>query len=448
VILVSSQNENRKFRHSIQENFEMAIDPNNPSSSDNLRPATVPPLLPKSEPPVADVLSQLPHPNSSPVREFLAIVLSVCLGLFLADAFISLADDSIALVFRVHILMSLRLFIGFFAVLVALAVYVLMAFTPAIPKGLFVPLALSYLLIQLVGFPVIFLFAGHLAEINLLWSLIQVAIALWFLRLARGGIKFGWPLVPREKLGGRLFSWGNLIGFTLANLLGLLPAVMIYMFLSTAGLVDHFTDGFMTLHRGGFTVEVRKYVRADGKTIQLFPMSHVAEGDFYQRISQTFPTNSIILMEGVTDKRHLLKQKISYQRMARAMGLAEQHEKFDPTRGQIVMADVDVDQFTTSTLDLLNLIILIHAEGVNVGTIQRLTQYSTAPDFQERLFDDLLRKRNQHLLEQIQSHLPETEHIIVPWGVAHMPGIAKEIQKAGFHLEETARYEVIRFHRN
>ena len=33
----------------------------------------------------------------------------------------------------------------------------------------------------------------------------------------------------------------------------------------------------------------------------------------------------------------------------------------------------------------------------------------------------------------------------MPWGVAHMPGIAKEIQKAGFRLEETKEYVVIRF---
>jgi len=34
---------------------------------------------------------------------------------------------------------------------------------------------------------------------------------------------------------------------------------------------------------------------------------------------------------------------------------------------------------------------------------------------------------------------------MVPWGVAHMPGIAKEIQKLGFHLDETHDYMVIRF---
>jgi len=73
-------------------------------------------------------------------------------------------------------------------------------------------------------------------------------------------------------------------------------------------------------------------------------------------------------------------------------------------------------------------------------------QYSTTPDFQEQLLADLLQKRNQHLLEEIQTYLPQSEHLIVPWGVAHMPGIARQIQKSGFKLAETREYEVIRFH--
>ena len=131
--------------------------------------------------------------------------------------------------------------------------------------------------------------------------------------------------------------------------------------------------------------------------------------------------------------------------MAHTLGLAEQHEKFEPTRGEMVMADIDVAQFTTNTLDLLNLVILIHSGNLDVGTLQKLMKFSVAPTFLNELFDDLLRKRNRHLLEQIQNHLPETEHLIVPWGVAHMPGIAKEIQKSGFRLAETREYVVIRF---
>ena len=112
-------------------------------------------------------------------------------------------------------------------------------------------------------------------------------------------------------------------------------------------------------------MQTRKYVRDDGKTIHLFPMAHVAEADFYQKISQTFPTNSLILMEGVTDEKNLLTNKISYDRMAKTLGLAEQHEKFAPTRGEMVDADVDVSQFSTNTLTLLNLVMLVHAQGLN-----------------------------------------------------------------------------------
>ena len=91
------------------------------------------------------------------------------------------------------------------------------------------------------------------------------------------------------------------------------------------------------------------------------------------------------------------------------------------------------------------MVMLIHARGVNAETMLKLMSFSPPPHSEEQLLDDLLRKRNRHLLEELQARLPETDHIIVPWGVAHMPGIAAEIQKAGFRLDETQEYVVIRF---
>jgi len=401
----------------------------------------IPPVIPIPPP-----LSPPPTRQASPLRQWLAILLSLCLGLFLADAVISFVDASMGLLGGGHALMGVRMGVCLFAILLAVVVYGLMALTPAIPKRLFVPLALFYLVAELLMVPLFLFCPGHLQQIDWVFSLAQVLLGLWLLGQAQGGFKFSWRLVPLDRLGARRFSWRNLIGFVLANVFGLVPAVMIYLFLCTAGAVNHFSEGFMTLRPGGFMVQVRKYVRPDGKTIQLFPMSHVAESDFYQNIAQTFPTNSIILMEGVTDEKHLLKNKINYQRMARKLGLAEQHEEFAPTRGVMVPADIDVDQFTTNTLDVLNLVILIHTRGADAGTFQKLMQYSTTPDFQEQLLADLLQKRNQHLLEEIQTYLPQSEHLIVPWGVAHMPGIARQIQQSGFKLAETREYEVIRFH--
>ncbi len=106
---------------------------------------------------------------------------------------------------------------------------------------------------------------------------------------------------------------------------------------------------------------------------------------------------------------------------------------------------MDVEQFTTNTIDFLNLVTLIHSKGLNAENMLKMTQFSPPPHFEEQLFEDILKKRNRHVLDEIQSRLFESENIIVPWGVAHNPGIAKEIQKSGFRLLETREYVVIRF---
>ena len=387
-----------------------------------------------------------PKPQPAPLRELLAVLLSLCLGLFLADAVISLVDDSLILFFGLHLLAGIRGMVCLFSILIAIVIYGLMGLAPMIPKRLFLPVTLFNPVAPLIFVPITIFFYGHLQVFAWGVSCGQVILGVWILYRVQGGLKFRWPLVATHQLAARRFSWRNLSVFLLANVFVLPAVVMVYLFLCTAVAVDHFSEGFMSLRPAGFSVQVRKYVRADGKTIQLFPMSHVAEADFYRKISQTFPTNSIILMEGVTDEKNLLTNKISYKRMAKSLGLAEQHEKFEPTRGELVMADVDVGQFTRNTIDFLNLVIAAHTQDLNIGMILKLLQYSPPPHFEEQLFDDLLLKRNQHLLGEIHSHLSQTDNLMVPWGVAHMPGIAREIQKSGFHLDGTQDYMVIRFH--
>ena len=231
----------------------------------------------------------------------------------------------------------------------------------------------------------------------------------------------------------------------LASLFVALPAAVIYLAVCASLAVDHFSEGFLALHPGGIAVRMREFVRHDGKKVRLIPMMHVGEADFYQKISQSFPTNSIILMEGVTDDRNLLTNKLSYKRMAGSLGLTEQQEEFAPIRGEIVHADVDIAQFSTNTIAFLNLIMLLHSKGVNAETVLKLLEYSPPPHFEEQLIEDLLRKRNRHLVEEIQTRLAESANLMVPWGAAHMPGIAEGILAAGFHLSASREYTVIRF---
>ena len=336
----------------------------------------------------------------------------------------------------------------FIAMLAAVLVYGLMGLTPVIPKRVFLPVTLFYVAGLLVSLLILIYTFDRAPQGDWVLSLCQVLLVMGLVWWLQGGVKFRWPIIEDKHLGDRSFSWGNLSVFVLVNVFVLLPAVIVSVFFLAALAVDHYSEGFMALRPNGFSVQVRKYVRNDGKTIELFPMAHVADARFYQKVSQTFPTNSIILMEGVTDDRNLLTNKISYRRMAKSLGLSEQRQEFVPKRGEMVDADVDVDQFSKDTIDFLNLVMLVHAKGMTPANVQTLMQYSPPPHLQDEFINDLVHKRNQRVLEEIRLELPETDNLMVPWGVAHMPGIARAIQKSGFRLSETQEYMVIQFRKN
>ncbi|HTV43648.1 MAG TPA: hypothetical protein VMF08_23995 [Candidatus Sulfotelmatobacter sp.] len=313
------------------------------------------------------------------MKQTISIVLNLFLCVFVASGVLSVVDDSLRLFWGFPFLMAISAILSCIAFLFAIVVYGLMGLTPMIPKRVFLPVTLFYAAGIMVTVPVMIYGGGDWVRrsLQLDWanSLCQAILGLAILCWLRGGWKFRWPLVPDEYLGHRRFSWVNLCLFALANVLVGLPVVAAYFFLCGAMAVGHFTAGFLTVRPGGLTSQVRQYARSDGREIELVPMAHIGDADFYQKISESFPTNSIVLMEGVTDEKNLLKHGISYKRMAKTLGVSEQMEEFKP-RGELVMADVDVDQFSTNTLDLLNIAMLIHADGVNVDTLMKLAQYS------------------------------------------------------------------------
>jgi len=400
----------------------------------------------KFSPATANRPPALPPAPAAALEPLVALLLSVGLGLFLADAALSLADDTLILLFNSHLLSGLRGMVFFFALLGGLVIYGLMALTPMIPKRLFVPIALFNPLALLVALPLMIYFYQQITALTWAISVCQALFAFWVLRVIQGEGKIRWPLVGENLLAGRTFSWRNLLVFAGVNVCVLGPLMAVYVVFCAALALAHFSDGFLALRPGGLTVQVRDYVRADGKTIRLIPMSHIADAAFYQQVEHSFPTNSIVLLEGVTDRQNLLTNKISYERAAASLGLTEQVKEFRPTHGELVRADVDVEQFSTQTIGFLNLVMLLHTKGMTDATLQQLASYSPPPQVESLIIDDLLGRRNEHLLGEIRERLGETEHIIVPWGAAHMPQLAREIVKAGFQLKDTQDYTVIRFH--
>jgi len=387
----------------------------------------------------------LPAVKPSSFRTFLAACLSLCLGLFLAAGAISLVDDSLVLMCGQQVLTLASGLVTCLSFFVLLVVYVLMGLTPIVPRRVFLPIFALVGLGLAAVFPVMIYGYNQLVRFDWLLSLLQVLLVSVIWRRLLGGGPFRWFVIEARHLGNPRFSWSHLAVFLLVNLLVLAPVVAGYVAVCTSVAVSHFTDGFLRLRPSGLILQSRKYARDDGKTVVLFPMSHIADAGFYQAMSHSVASNSVVLLEGVTDSQHLLTNKLSYKRAAKSLGLAEQHEDLSFDQGELIRADVDVQEFSTNTIAFMNLVTLVHTRGLNADTLPLLMNCSLTPEAEQQLFTDLLVKRNEHLLKELRARLPESDHFVIPWGAAHMPELAETLQKLGFHLVETHDYIGIRF---
>src|SRR3954468_21487829 len=299
----------------------MPSDPN-PSQSNEGPPASpaAPPILPHPAPPVLASTAQPPPSASTPgSHNLIRVLLNLFIALFLADAAITFLDDLLTLLFGAHLLTGLSGMMLILTFLAGLVVYLLMGVTPLIPKRFFLPLALFIPLSMLLTIPALIYFYGPTQRSGIIISTAQIILGLAVAAGLQRGFKFQGPLVKENHLGRRGFSWLNLLGFGFVNVFVLLPLVACYLFFCASLAVHHFGEGFIELRPSGIFVQVRKYVRNDGRTVELVPMSHIGEPAFYRSLSASFPTNALILMEGVTDEQNLLTNKISYQRIAKSL---------------------------------------------------------------------------------------------------------------------------------
>jgi len=402
---------------------------------------------PKSPPPIIPDSSTGQYGTSGSFQNFVAMALSLCLIVVLIAGAVSLVDDTLVLAWGQHLFTSASAILTFIAFVFLMFVYGLMGLTPLIPKRVFLPIVILTGLGLLAVIPTMIYFYDQLIKIDWLLSFLQVVLVLLICRWLLHRSRFRWNVVEAKHLGRPAFSWWNLSVFLLLNVFVVVPAVATYLAFSVSLAVSHFTDGFLTVRPVGLILQARKYVREDGKTILLFPMSHIAEADFYQAMAHSVASNSIVLLEGVTDEKKLLTNHLSYKRAAKALGLAEQHDDLKIRQGQLVRADVDIQDFSSNTIAILNLITLVHTRGISPDTLFQLLQFQPTPEADQQLFADLLLKRNDHLLKELWKRLPDSNNFVIPWGAAHMSGLANAIQKAGFHLVETHDYVSIRFGR-
>ncbi len=385
----------------------------------------------------------LPGEGSSSARPVLVAMLSLILVLFAGSAVLTFLSDSLFLLFQRQELTAPAALLAVPMLLAGFLACGLVALFPGIPKRVFLPIGLFMPVVGVGVIPLFIYFYEHAALVAWIASLGQLLLAAFIIHRLHGGWKVRWPLFPESWLVDRRFSWGNLATVTLAGLLLVLPALVLYTAFSAKLAIEHFTDGFVIVRPAGISMQVRNYVRDDGKKIMLVPMSHVGEPDFYQALSASFPADSVVLMEGVSDRQKIAAIHSDYSKMATALGGVEQAQVFKP-QGELVAADVDMSSFSPETLGMLKTAMLLHAKGVTAETLPILMK-PTPPGLEKQLMDDILTKRNHHLLGVIKERLPTSDNIVIPWGAAHMPEVAREIGKLGFRPVETREFLAIRF---
>lgn len=387
---------------------------------------------------------------------------------FAIDAFLSLGEEVYRAAFGGNELLGLRNAIALAVFYAAFPLLLLTAVTPPLPKRILFP-------------PILFaIWAGIGAAPVGLWIEDQqiLAFAIVFLQCAIAVVSF-WMTHNQSR------SWflnaGPLPRFAspvLRGALGLLillvlfpPLLMGYSAFAFATSIQVSSGHFMRFDWEGIDAVERIYKKED-QEIRLIGMMHLGEGSAYQSLFNSFPDNAVVLTEGVSDETGRLARDLSYQRVARVLGLDPQpaikggnktkvelpsSPGSDTPQNQsgvsavsgpeIRRGDVDARVFSEETIDFLNTVTEIYGSGSVQEAFERIAKYQETygDDAIQAVFKDILDKRNAHLLEEIDKAFTDYDLVIVPWGALHMPEIEKEMLERGFVEVEENRYPLSRY---
>ncbi len=334
--------------------------------------------------------------------------------------------------------------VSYFTVLLAMALYAGMLFTPRFSKRILLPPVLFSLWTAMGAFP-----ASLYLEKNteLVLGAIQIVLALTL--LWRFGDRSGWLWATREKARQRpLFTWKNL--FLSLGMTGLLALLMAGLFLHAgAFMIGRKTAGFVQIRPSGAFMEERRFQRTD-KEIRLVAMVHIAQRDFYEEISKGQPAAANAL--GLTSQADS-----SFQKKAMvpapppppeppAGEPAEQPVETKIAEGppqiEYLSGDVDVSVFQPATLRFLEALgMLLGSKSLREALLMLQDPDSPLTDDSEAelVFTDILDKRNEHLITEIDKALLNYNTIVVPWGAMHLPAIQTRLEEWGF--KETQRFQ-------
>ncbi|QWV92848.1 hypothetical protein KP004_16975 [Geomonas oryzisoli] len=383
---------------------------------------------------------------------------NVFLILFFADGFLSVLDELSSLVAPVAPLTMFRMQVANSVLLLAVPLYFCLGIDRRLPKKLFIPLIAFLFACPLAAwiFPVL----GDSKLYAIAMAAIQVGVPPLLIARYRDGKDPGLTL-PSWRFEGPFFSPRNTLLFTAVNLV-VLPLFLAALTLCGADLwAQQDTAGFIKVMPRGLYLTERVYRRGN-QTLLLTGMVHVGEKGYYQDVARVSAQGrTVVLAEGVTDKKQVLHNHFDYREVASFLGLASQEKLLIPGRvideksleaspskpaanqPDVLVADTDLSTFRPETLLFLDHVgkELRSAPSV-VGAVLNLNRWAdknVTPEMYAVIMDDILTRRNQVLLGYLDRALERYDTVVVPWGALHMKGIEEGALKRGFVLQKEQR---------
>lgn len=388
------------------------------------------------------------------------------LVLFFADGFASLLDEFATLLTPIGPLTAFRTQLALAVLLIAVPLYIALGIDRRLPKRLFLPLIGYVFFCPLLTW--LFPSLAAMTGFGFVVAAVQLALAVILIpRFRNEGTEPGVTL-PESTFYGPFFSPKNTLLFAGVNVVVVPLAAALFALYSANTYAAEATGGFMRVTPRGLYMMERVYQRGN-RTVRLAAMIHVGEKRYYEDVARLpVKGRAVVLAEGVTDDKELLKNRFDYRKVASLLGLSPQEKMLfagkmtdvealeapEPPAGggpEIVRADVDLASFRPETMIFLNEVgKSLRGNGSVAKAAVKLNSWAESeitPQKYDIIMDDILLRRNKVVLGYLDKALKRHDTVVIPWGALHMKGIEAGVLERGFVKREERQRLAVDFGR-
>jgi|GEM_PF-4229741 len=372
------------------------------------------------------------------MKKFLIILANLFFIYYIFEAFYGIVEVPYLFITGKELLFSEPVF--FINIFLCILFYFISGLLNVFPKRYFIPFTLfpivSFSIILTLTMP--YMIRNGLSSQNLdivtfcrehifisaimvVLKLVQLYVAVWFIRKIR-----------RKALdvGQSIISIKGILLFVVFNVFIILPLLLVYGHVNIVIIADNIAGDYM---RSGPTTlySVQKTFKKDSDEVNLIGMIHIGGSDFYKSLSKDFKgKDSVVLAEGVSDKKGLLKSKISYEKVSKTLGIGSQEEdlRLDTRETHIIRADLDTSEFNKETIDFINEVF----GSLNEGGLKNLANIEENNELMVKVLQDLIGKRNKKLFDMLKENIPDYDRFFIPWGAFHLEEFEAMIVEDGF----------------